>query len=736
MKKISFIYGLILLLLSCQAVAQHSISMRGNVRDEDGQPLAYVNVYLRGTYDGGMTDDHGDFAFQPQQKGKHELIASFVGYQQFIQNVDLADGQTYSYDIHLRRSEVRTHEVIVTASSFSSEEGKGLVLTPRDVVMTPGGAADIFQSLKTMPGITLVSESAELYVRGGDPTETITMIDNATLYHPYTFESTYGGLFSNINTAAIKDMYFSSGGFSVRYGNALSGVLDLKTKSDASGPGFAVGLSLANVSLTGEMTLFDNSLSLHIDGRQTLTRPMFALNGGLDRFPTIPVSRDADILLRWKYSKEGSVKFDAFQGDDKEGVNVDLPEYSGVFDNASSNTLLNILQEDILGQSVFISNSISANRYKRSWHLGAMDIAMTEDVRKLRSDVSFQIASHTNIQSGFETEYRETNVDGTIPLSDYERFTGAGTKALDERFHSIRYGGYGEIEVSGLFGVTALMLQSGIRGDYVAVLRQGWVDPRISLGYQMNEKLTFRISSGVFHQMYDPRSMESAEGTSDIMPMKATHLVFGTDYTLDENSSLRCETYYKWYAQLPRETTPNQYDNSGYGYAYGIDMIAKGKVTRKLSGWISYGFLRSKRLWMDYDALLPSQYDITHNLTLILTYDIALDWQLGLSAKMATGAPMTPVVGALYHGDQDVYEPLYGATNSDRLPTYRRVDLRVTHMFQLFEKFFTVLYLEGLNILNLENIFGYTYTRDYSQKLVLPSYFGKRIVVFGGIIYL
>ncbi|MGD0337730.1 MAG: TonB-dependent receptor [Bacteroidota bacterium] len=734
MRLFFIISGIVFLLLHSSGIAHPQTTIKGNVRDESGQPISYVNVYLRGTYDGGMSDEQGNFFFQPQRKGKYELVASFVGYRQYTASVDLVEGNTYTFNVVLVSSEVRTREIVVTASSFSTEEGKGLVLSPRDIVMTPGGAADIFQSLKTMPGITLVSESAELYVRGGDPTETITMLDNATLYHPYTFESSYGGLFSNINTSAVKGMYFSSGGFSARYGNALSGVLDLKTKSDASGPALQVGLSMANVSLSGEMTLFNNSLSLHIDGRQTLTRPMFAINGGLDRFPTIPVSRDADLLLRWKYSGSGSVKLVVFQGNDKEGVNVDLPEFSGVFDNTSSNTLINIYHEDIINQSVFISNSVSANRYKRTWQLGAMDIAMTEDVKKIRSDVSIQLTPHLNMQGGLETEFRETQVDGTIPLTDYERNTGAQTKDLGELFRSVRYGGFGEIEMSGLFGITALMLQAGVRGDYVAVLNQGWVDPRISLGYQLNEKTTFRISTGIFHQMFDPRSMQSAEGTSGIQPMKAAHLVLGTDYILDENSNLRCETYYKWYSHLPREISPHQYDNSGYGYACGIDLIAKGKLSNKLAGWVSYGFLNSKRLWMDYDGLLPSQYDITHNLTIILTYDIAMDWQVGLSAKMATGSPFTPVTGAEYHSDRNVYEPLYGATNSDRLPTYRRVDCRVTHYFQLFEKYFTVLYLECLNVLNLENIFGYTYSRDFSEKRVLPSYFGSRMIVIGGVI--
>jgi hypothetical protein len=43
-------------------------------------------------------------------------------------------------------------------------------------------------------------------VRGGDPLETITLIDGVNLYHPFTFESAYGGLFSNLNQIVVKGM--------------------------------------------------------------------------------------------------------------------------------------------------------------------------------------------------------------------------------------------------------------------------------------------------------------------------------------------------------------------------------------------------------------------------------------------------------------------------------------------------------------------------------------------------
>ncbi|HQT92332.1 MAG TPA: hypothetical protein PL001_09940, partial [Candidatus Kryptobacter bacterium] len=78
-----------------------------------------------------------------------------------------------------------------------------------------------------------------------------------------------------------------------------------------------------------------------------------------------------------------------------------------------------------------------------------------------------------------------------------------------------------------------------------------------------------------------------------------------------------------------------------------------------------------------------------------------------------------------------VYQPVYGPSYSARYPDYRRLDIRLTHLTRLFDEFFTVFYVEGLNILNIHNIFGYAYPPDYSAKKGVESFFGRRTIVVG-----
>jgi hypothetical protein len=74
---------------------------------------------------------------------------------------------------------------------------------------------------------------------------------------------------------------------------------------------------------------------------------------------------------------------------------------------------------------------------------------------------------------------------------------------------------------------------------------------------------------------------------------------------------------------------------------------------------------------------------------------------------------------------------MYGPTNSDRYKDFYRLDARLMYFHPLFGRYFTVFYLEAINVLNINNLFGYAYSHDYSEREAVRSYFGRRTVVLG-----
>src|SRR5690606_21094334 len=76
-------------------------------------------------------------------------------------------------------------------------------------------------------------------------------------------------------------------------------------------------------------------------------------------------------------------------------------------------------------------------------------------------------------------------------------------------------------------------------------------------------------------------------------------------------------------------------------------------------------------------------YDQTHVLTALASYELGSGFEIGGRVRAATGFPRTPVLGAYYDARRGVYEPLLGAHNSDRIPAFLQVDVRASKRFSL-----------------------------------------------------
>jgi hypothetical protein len=721
----------IVIILSAGLSAQSKITIKGKIIDNRKKPLSFVNVFIPNTSDGTMSNDNGTFLFTTKQKGKVTLAASMVGYKTSNTELDLNSSQNISLTIEMEENAVNFKESIITASSYGSEKGKGLVVSRMDILTTPGGATDIYQALKTMPGVTQVSESAELYVRGGDPIETTTIIDQAIVYHPFTFESGYGGLFSNINQSVVNSLYFTSGGFSAKYGNALSGVLDIETRNIPEAVHYNIGASMANGSFTAEIPVIENKLGGYFDIRQSFTKPIFWLNGGLDRFTATPTSKNITGAVVYSYAKTGRLKLFGVYADDQEGVNVERAEYNGTFNGDSKNVFINLQNSNFITDNLLMKNSLSYNRYTDLWLIGVVDLKKTDHVYNFRNDFEYTLSGQTKILAGFEYEDRRMNYNGIIPSEVYDIRPDAVGENIDATLKGTRWGIYSEYQSINPLSIEGLSFSGGIRMDDFPELNLDWVDPRLSLGYKLNDNSNLRFGWGIFHQIPDPRLYASIDGNPNLKAMNATHYIASYEYLINDQNSFRIEIYHKNYENLPLAKPIINYDNSGYGFANGIDIIFKGTLPFGITGWISYGYINTKRLWMDFTELASSTADISHNLTLVAKYNLSTKFQIGMNAKFATGRPYTPVASTIYHSDQNVYEPVYATTNSSRFPDYKRVDLRLTYFSQLFDRYSIIVYLEGLNILNITNIFGYSYSPDYTDKKEIKSYFGTRMIVFG-----
>jgi vitamin B12 transporter len=705
----------------------------GEVRNENGSQLEFVNVQIVGSPDGDMTNAKGRFHFTTSLSGPQEIRFSLLGFESSTVSARLSTNDSTFVSVVLSEKLIDFKEVVVTGSAYSTgDELKGTTLRSLDVLTTPGSAADIFRAVQTFPGVISVDEGSGLFVRGGDVSETVILLDQATLLHPYKFESPTGGFFGTIPPFLIGGTYFSTGGFSARYGDALSGVLAMESLNLPKRQSWSLGLGLAAGSVGASIPIIDN-LGIRFSANKSLTNLMFRLNGVHNQFTVMPSGEDANVSIVYTYSKTGQLKLFNFYNSDRLGVRVDEPSFKGVYASNETGWLHNLQWSDAVGEW-FGKASLSYSRFETDRHLGNLSLQPSDGSYKLRADFDRFVSEDLHISAGLEAERVQNNFQGTIPTNPSVLDPEADVYLLDDRIEMTHAGSY--VEMEKRLG-THLTGSAGVRADYHDLGSQAVVDPRISMRYDFTKETNARLSWGIYHQNPQPILFDPKSGSPNLHSQSAQHIVATLDHTVNL-FMIRVEGYHKSYDHLVIESKQDHYINGGYGYADGVDLFIKygGFLLTPFSGWFSYSYLHSRRLQARdlvdrylYEVV-PSPYDITHNFTIVGKLQLIQFLSAGLTFRFATGRPVTPVVGAEYQATGQYYIPIEGPVNSERYPNFARLDGALSYFLPYGEANSVTFYLAVANMLNRPNPVRYEYSPDYSQRTLRTTDF-PRSVYFG-----
>lgn len=132
------------------------------------------------------------------------------------------------------------------------------------------------------------------------------------------------------------------------------------------------------------------------------------------------------------------------------------------------------------------------------------------------------------------------------------------------------------------------------------------------------------------------------------------------------------------------------------GRAFGLEVLLRRPLTKRLSGWLSYTLSRTTR---DTSGLVVigrsprgegeilSDYDRTHVLSLVGAYDLGAGWRAGVRFAYYTGRPYSKKLGG-------VPIPPY---NAERLPDFARADLRVEKRWSAFKTGYVSVVVEWMN---------------------------------------
>lgn len=712
--------------LAQDSTKQNTATIKGFVKGKQGKFIEGANVVIEGTIDGATSDDKGFYEFETEKTGDRVIICTALDFGEKKIKVNIQGGETLILDISLIMTDFKTEEISVTASSFTSGENSRVTLTPLEITRIPGANADLYRAITTFPGSNQVDEGSRIAVRGGDPSEVLTILDGASLYNPFVFSDDYNtSSFSTVNPWGMRGINFSSGGFPARFGNVLSAVLDLQTYDVPTTSGLFAIVGLANASLSGVYSK-GGKFGATFTAGTFFIKPYLKLNNIDQDYNPTPTTSNLGGTITYKTSATGLLKVYANYSYDNVGVRNTSPTFDGYYTGESKNFFTNVKYSFAPTAVSSLSTSVSYSIYNRKESYGILNDVSDNVYSKVRTDFGMPLSQKLDFGAGAEYEYNGYKVDGTFPIYSYYLATTAPSIKLNADKNNGRVGSYIETKYKPS---PYFLMVAGIRNDYYTLSSKAVFDPRLSVVYKISKNSFIKGATGIYHQ--NPSLQYFAQGnTTSIKPEQAIHYILGYEYNRENDYILRVESYYKDYTNLI-SYDPYSYLTAsvGTGTAKGVDVFLKVRLKPKFNGWISYAYTDSKRKQYDAAGLTPADYDITHSMSIVGTYNLSDRLTVGASYKISTGKPFTPVTGSILDPNNNVYIPLYAERNSERFPTYQRVDLNAQYIFALFNRF-AVAFFALNNLFNTSNLYQYNYNFDYSNRIDVNSS-NKRIIYFG-----
>ena len=575
-----------------------TVEISSYVTDSQGIPLQGVRVELT---DFGVTeksDQRGYFKFLAIKSKKSYSImftkSNFIGLKANI--FDVSKHNTFV----LQKRESALERITVTPSAYGfleQEINDSTYLNRKAIDRMPHIADDIFRLLPSLPGVSGGGLSASFNVRGGGADEVQVMLDGQQLYRPYHMKN-FGNSFSIVDTESIGGMNFSSGGYSARYGNRMSGVMDMTSIEPESETKTSFSISLINsrVSQSGSF-------------RDELGHYYLSLRKGYLGWILEAMDNDGDVIepqysdffgkISYQLSEKSLFSVHLLISDDNDmtksqGFGRDFKSHDQHLEGQYGSKYLwgrieTDWNVDLFSETIISIGEMTEERHGYRYDINELYFTV-DDHRKLNFA---ELTQHWRYESnnnwlwffGFNAKLMNVDYDyisegyywdgynrnGTTDVTrlsantdvaKLRSITGIGDSDINIIFsdgvkhqsRTLRLAPNGEdvgIYLANRVKLSEhLLLEAGLRWDlqtyYNVLSTQHQFSPRLNLSYQFRDNATLKFSWGQFYQAQPIASLQISDGVTEYStPQRSEHWIIGLNLSLSENIKFRTELYTK-----------------------------------------------------------------------------------------------------------------------------------------------------------------------------------------------
>ncbi|HRH60436.1 MAG TPA: TonB-dependent receptor, partial [Chitinophagaceae bacterium] len=732
------------------------------------KPIEGASVIISGTSRGTTTDALGNFRLSNVPVGSVTLIITSIGYKEnAVANITVNAGKEIVLNIGMQEKVNVNNEVTVKANSKKNKPLNELsVVSARafTVEETQKYAAAINDPLRmatNFAGVASVDDgNNQIVIRGNSPTGLLWRMEGIDIPNPNHFAArgSSGGGISVLSAQLLSNSDFVTGAFAADYGNALSGVFDLKLRKGNNEK--------------RETTLQAGLLGLNV-----------ALEGPFSK------SYKGSYLVNYRYSTLSLL--------DKIGVNVGGANATNFQDlsynislpanNAGNFTLFGfngLSNQDFKATRDSLKWESEDDRYDSKFISNTMFNGITHNINIGSRGKLTSAAGYAYSKLSYDADYLKTAdslFTGYKDFNETKKFTVSSTYNYRvNRQHTIRAGGivnfvgfnYYQLsrdnnninaplkEIISINDKTVTVqgfaewqykltdnLTFNTGAHYLQLLYNNTksIEPRLSVKWDVNKKNTVAFGYGLHSQVLPwgiyfvqvATDNKITTPNKDLGFTKAQHFVVSYNHAFNKDLRLKAEAYYQQLYNVPISpndtstvSTLNLEDsyitdalvNKGKGKNYGIEISLEKYLNNHFYFMFSNSVYQSK-----YTAADGIERNTRFNGNYISNLVAGKEFvyadgkrTLGINIKAvyAGGYRTTPIddeqsqlLGYTVYKNKEAY--------SLQNPAYMRADLRVSMKWNK-KNFTSTLSLDIQNVTGRKNIYGSYY--DLTKNKVITSY--------------
>jgi hypothetical protein len=754
---------LTLVFLSCLnlvLIAQATQTIRGVVIDRDSKaPLVGAKVIVVGTnpLQGAVTDPDGYFRIDYVAVGRYSLKVTYLGYDELLlPEVLVGAGKEVNITLELTESLGQLKEVVVTGNPEKGEPinemaGPSARSFTIDEASRFSGSfnGDISRIAQSYAGVSGSGISNDLIIRGNSSKGLLWRLEGIevpNLNHLASNGSSGGGL-SILSVNVIKNSDFYTGAFPSEYGNALSGVFDVKLRTgNDEKREYSIQAGFMGLEAAMEGPFSKKSKSSYLINYRYSTTGIFDLIGLVIGGTALPLFHDLTFKFNFPTQKAGTFTLFGIGGYSRVAVPAKKDSADWVYsdDRYETMSISNMMATGIM-HKFFLGSKAYLTSY-----LAFTGSELGNTIDSLDNSYNFQPAQRASF---IETALRisttlnyKVNAKNTVRVGSIYSRVGFNLQSEDVVKNLIFLSSKGSTDMLQAYAqwkhrfTEKITLNTGFHFTYFGLNKNPVIDPRLSFNWNVTPRHAFTLGFGK-HNRIEPLTfyfseIKQSDGSylspnQNLRPTKAIHAIFGYDFQINENMRLRIETYYQRLYDIPVEadsasgfsvlnynvsflsTIDNDanvaFINSGTGINYGIELTLERFFERNYYFLLTTSLYESKYKALDgierntrynnnfiCNAIAGKEFPVGKNKTNAFVMDLKIVWSGGI--------PLTPInLDSSIATGMTVFEA--DKRYSEKAPDFFRMDFKIGYR-KNGDKSSHYFFLDIQNITNQQNVYG------------------------------